>query len=391
MLHQALLEKKSNGPGKLWQPVLPLKDALRQVPFIRAYLLLGPIYAQAPMRYNRRTVMFSWSAQLRPVIALAPMAGYTDSPFRQIVKEICPRVICFTEFTSVDGILHGNEATMRQLFFNAEKERPIVAQIFGKKPENFRKAARVLTDLGVDAIDINMGCPAKKIVSSDHGSALLENLSLSEEIVAATVTATPLPVSVKMRIGTSCFDPDYFLKFALRMQATGIKLMTIHGRTSKQMYSGTADWQPIYELKKNLSIPVIGNGDIRSASDAVQKLQNLDGIMVGRGTFGNPWLLKEIAAVFEGISVASPSFSEKIPWIIRHMERSCAFKGETWGIREMRKHFAWYLRGFPHASLLRQKLMMISSREEVLSLLNSLFSAPDRDLIFRESLQAQPV
>lgn len=333
--------------------------------------------------------MFSWSTHPRPIIALAPMAGYTDSPFRQIVKEICPRVICFTEFTSVDGILHGNEATMRQLFFNAEKERPIVAQIFGKKPENFRKAARVLTDLGVDAIDINMGCPAKKIISSDHGSALLKDPSLSEEIVAATVASTPLPVSVKMRIGTTCFDPDYFLKFALQIAKTGIKLITIHGRTSKQMYSGTADWQPIYELKKNLPIPVIGNGDIRSTNDAVQKLQNLDGIMVGRGTFGNPWLLKEIATTFDGTSTIPPPLVEKIPWIIRHMELNCAFKGKTWGIREMRKHFAWYLRGFPHASFVRQKLMTAVTPDEVLSLLTSLFNVEDRDLAFQESPQAQ--
>lgn len=313
--------------------------------------------------------MFSWNTLPRPILALAPMAGYTDSPFRQIVKEICPRVICFTEFTSVDGILHGNEATMRQIFFNPERERPIVAQIFGKKPENFRTAAKVLTELGVDAIDINMGCPAKKIISSDCGSSLLKNPTLAEEILRAAVESTALPVSVKMRIGTAYYDADYFFDFAKRMEAAGAKLLTVHGRTSKQMYGGTADWQPVYELKKIVNIPVIGNGDIRSGADAVSKIGNLNGLMVGRGSFGNPWVFLEIAAAFEGKEFRALSFEEKIPWMVRHMELSCALKNEKWGTLEMRKHFAWYIRGIPHASDLRQKLMKAISREEIFNLL----------------------
>lgn len=313
--------------------------------------------------------MFSWDALPRPIIALAPMAGYTDSPYRQIVKEICLRVICFTEFTSVDGIVHGNAATMRQIFFNAEKERPIVAQIFGKKPENFRTAARILTSLGVDAIDINMGCPAKKIISSDHGSALLKNPSLSEEIARAAVESSNLPVSVKMRIGTSCYEHDRFFDFALRMQKAGVKLITVHGRTSKQMYGGTSDWQPIYELKKILSIPVIGNGDIRNGEEAVSKIGILDGIMVGRGSFGNPWIFKEIAAAFEGKTYMPPAFAEKLALIMRHLYLACLFKGEKFGIIEMRKHLAWYIRGIPNASALRQKLMRAASREETVAIL----------------------
>lgn len=316
--------------------------------------------------------MFSWNTFPRPILALAPMAGYTDSPYRQIVKEICPRVICFTEFTSVDGILHGNEATMRQIFFNPERERPIVAQIFGKKPENFRAAAKVLTELGVDAIDINMGCPARKIISSDCGSSLLKNPSLAEEILRAAVESTALPVSVKMRIGTAHYDPDFFFDFAKRMERAGAKLLTIHGRTSKQMYGGTADWQPVYELKKIVNIPVIGNGDIRSGVDAVSKIGNLDGLMVGRGSFGNPWVFLEITAAFEGKEFAAPTVIEKLPLLLRHLELSCAFKGEKWGTLEMRKHFSFYIRGIPHASDLRQKLMKTISRKEVFSLLKEV-------------------
>lgn len=288
------------------------------------------------------------------------------------MKEICPAAVCFTEFTSVDGILHGNDATMRQIFFKPEKERPIVAQVFGKKPENFRKAAKILTEMGVDAIDINMGCPAKKIISSDHGSALLKDCSLSEEIVRATVEATPLAVSVKMRIGTEKYDPDYFLKFGLCMQEAGAKLMTIHGRTSKQMYSGTADWNPMYELKKILTIPVIGNGDVKNGHDALRKLGNLDGVMVGRSTFGNPWVMADIAAAFRGETYAYPVWQEKVRLMRHHVELSCNFKGEKWGMIEMRKHLAWYIKGMPHASEIRQKLIRVENQKEAFEMLENM-------------------
>lgn len=321
--------------------------------------------------------MFSWDSLPHPILALAPMAGYTDSSYRQLVKEVCPSVICFTEFTNVDGILHGNEATMRQVSFDPNKERPIVAQIFGRKPENFRKAAAVLTKLGVDAIDINMGCPAKKIVSSDHGSALLKNPSLSEEIVRATVEGTHLPVSIKMRIGTSCYDHDYFFSFAKSMERAGAKLITIHGRTSKQMYGGAADWTPMYELKKILKIPVLGNGDIKNGKDAASKLKNLDGLMVGRGTFGNPWVFCEILAAFAKKPYQALTLTQKLPTIARHLELSCQFKGEKWGILEMRKHLAWYIRGIPHASELRQKLVTVSSKKETIALLQDIFLAKE--------------
>ncbi len=301
----------------------------------------------------------------RPIIALAPMSGYTDSAYRQLIKEICPRVICFTEFTSTDGLLHGNEATLRQVAFHPEKERPIIAQLFGKKPENFSKAAKILTELGVDAIDLNMGCPAKKVVSADNGSALLKNPELAIKIVKAAVAATPLPVSVKTRIGTTKFDPEFFFKFVKDIEAAGAKLLTVHGRTAKQMYSGTSDWDPIYEVKKILKIPVIGNGDIKNGQDAVQKLGNLDGVMVGRGSFGNPWIFLEIAAAFDKKPFVPPTQRDKLNLIKRHLDLSCEFKGEKWGTLEMRKHIVFYIRGFPGASNFRQKLVLAESLEEI--------------------------
>lgn len=282
-------------------------------------------------------------------------------------------MICFTEFTNTDGLLHASGSSLRQMSFNPEKERPIIAQIFGKKPENFARAAKILTELEVDAIDINMGCPARKVVNSDTGSALLKSPELAGEIVAAVCKSTHLPISVKTRIGISNYDEENFFEFGRIIERAGAKSLTVHGRTSKQMYAGTADFAPAYELKKLLKIPVIGNGDIRSGSDAVGKLGNLDGIMVGRASFGNPWIFAEISAAFDGKPYKAPTREEKLATIRHHLELSCEFKGEKWGILEMRKHFAWYIRGFPNASELRQKFVKVSSKDEANSLLERFF------------------
>lgn len=314
-----------------------------------------------------------WSQLPHPIIALAPMAGYTDTAFRQIVKMICPQAVCFTEFTSVDGIIHGNEATRRQIQFNASIERPIVAQIFGNSPKNFTAAARILTELGVDAIDINMGCPAKKIVSSDHGSALLENPNCAIEIVQATCAGTHLPVSVKTRIGIKTYEPDFFIPFVQSVERAGAALITIHGRTATQMYRGTADWEPIYEAKRNLSIPVIGNGDVVGAKDAQEKLGNLDGLMIGRASFGNPWILREIASALHKNSMPEPTPQQRLEAIVKHLNLSIATKGELYGVVEMRKHFAWYVRGMPHASQIREKLVRCATQEEAMRLCHEVF------------------
>ncbi len=328
--------------------------------------------------------MLSWTSLSRPIIALAPMAGYTDTTYRQLVKEICPQVVCFTEFTNVEGILHGNDATMRQIFYNPETERPIVAQLFGKKPESFYKAAEVLFELGVDAIDLNMGCPARKIVSSDHGSALLKNCPLSIELVKATkegiahaaarANKPAIPVSVKMRIGTAKYDEEYLLNFTSSMVDAGAELLTIHGRTSKQMYLGVADWNPMYAVKKHIGnrALIIGNGDIKSGADACEKIGNLDGVMVGRGSFGNPWVFLDILAAFNKAEFTPPTLQDKIKILLRHIELSCSFKDEKWGILEMRKHYGWYIKGFKNASDKRKELMALTERSAVENLICSL-------------------
>jgi tRNA-dihydrouridine synthase B len=316
---------------------------------------------------------FNWKDQSRPILALAPMAGYTDMAFRRLVKGIEPSAICFTEFTSTDGIVHGSKNTLSQLDFHPEEERPIVAQIFGKKPENFTRAAAALEELGVNAIDLNMGCPAKKVVSSDHGSALLKNPQLAVEIVKATVAGTRLPVSVKTRIGINSLDLPWFLDFCKSLEDAGASLLTIHGRTAKQAYTGLADWEPIYEVKKAVSIPVIGNGDIRSGKDALEKLGNLDGVMVGRGTMGNPWVMREIAAAFAGENYTPPqTFPEKLPTLLRHCELIVESKGEERGIKEMRKHFVSMLKGFRDASQYRSQVVHISTLEEARRVLTEI-------------------
>lgn len=316
---------------------------------------------------------FHWKDLDRPILALAPMAGYTDTAYRQLVKEIEPRVICFTEFTSADGIIYGSKNTLRQLDFNPEEERPIVAQIFGKEPEHFTKAAAIVEELGVDAIDINMGCPARKVVSSDHGSALLKNPCRAQEIVEATVKGTSLPVSVKTRLGVDKVDTAWIVEFCKKMEESGAQLLSLHGRTAKQMYTGLADWDPIYEVKRHVSVPVIGNGDIKSAQDALDKIGNLDGVMVGRGTMGNPWLMAEIAAAFAGEEYTAPkTYNEKLPTILRHCELLVAAKGEHRAMLEMRKHFASMLKGFPGAKEYRAKVVRIASLEEARQILSEI-------------------
>lgn len=317
---------------------------------------------------------FHWNKLKGPIICLAPMAGYTDSAYRQLIKNIAPEVICFTEFTSADGIVYGSKMTLSQVDFNPEVERPIVAQIFGKKPEHFAKAAKILEELGVDAIDINMGCPAKKVVSSDHGSALLEKPDLACRIVEATVKATTLPVSVKTRLGTKCRDMKFIVDYAKMLENAGAQLITIHGRTAKQMYSGEADYSLIYEVKKNVKIPVIGNGDIKSVDDAVKKIGNLDGLMIGRGTMGNPWIMREIWEHFHtGEKYLSPkTFAEKMPWTLMHMELSAQTKGEKQGVLEMRKYLASSIKDFEGASAYRQRLVRVETVEEARNILNEI-------------------
>lgn len=319
---------------------------------------------------------FSWDTYSRPFICLAPMAGVTDGSYRQLIKTCAPETIVYTEFLSTDAIHYGAKKTMQELEFDKESEYPFIVQVFGKDPDHFLSAAKVIEEMGADGIDINMGCPAAKVVSSCHGSALLKNAELAKRLVDATKRAVSIPVSVKTRLGWDCIDN--LIPFCQGLVEAGADALAIHGRTYEGKFGGDANWDPIYELKENVSVPVIGNGDIRCSQDALDKIKNLDGVMVGRGTFGNPWVMKDIAEAFRLRSgkriedngkmiptVERLSFEEKIPFIIEHCKLAVKVKGQKRGILEMRRHLASYVKGIDGASDMRARLVRVESVEEV--------------------------
>lgn len=319
--------------------------------------------------------MFSWSTTPRPLVALAPMAGVTDASYRQLIKKIAPEVINYTEFLSTDAIHYGGKKTMQMMAFDPAIERPFIVQVFGHDPEHFLSAAKVIEQMGADGIDINMGCPAAKVVSSCHGAALIKNVDLAAELVHATKKAVSIPVSVKTRLGWG--DKDKLITFCTRIVEAGAEALAIHGRRYCDKFTGAADWEPIYALKRALpNIPVIGNGDIGSAADALRMIGNLDGVMVGRATFGNPWVMRDIVEAFKTKAAGTPTiqtltFEQKIPLILEHCELAVRTKGEQRGMLEMRRHLSSYVKGFAGAAELRGKLVRVEKLSEVAALLRA--------------------
>lgn len=315
--------------------------------------------------------MFAWNSFPKPIIALAPMAGVTDASYRQYIKMLAPETLVYTEFLSTDAIHYGSARTLKMLHFDPAKERPFIVQVFGHTPEHFLSAAKMIEDLGADGIDINMGCPAAKVVSSCHGSALIRNAGLAAELVHATKKAVSIPVSVKTRLGWD--GSDTLIPFCEGLIGAGADALAIHGRTYQQKFSGPADWGPIYALKRAVSVPVIGNGDIFSAEDALHKIGNLDGVMIGRGTFGNPWLMKDIADALRHRECPNTrerlSLEEKTPFILMHCELAVRIKGEKRGMLEMRRHLASYIKGFDGASVMRERLMQVEKLKDVEAIL----------------------
>ena len=314
--------------------------------------------------------MSHWFQSTQPILALSPMAGYTDSAFRILVKELEPRTIVFSEFVSADGIKFHAKKTLEMLQFDPI-EQPLVIQIFGKKPAFFAEAAKVIESIGAAGIDINMGCPARKVVNSGHGSDLIRNQKLATEIVSETVKAVSLPITVKTRLGHE--DSSALIPFCKTLVEAGAQALTIHGRTVKQGYSGTSCWDEIYRLKEEISVPVLGNGDITSGEEAVKQRKNLDGIMVGRATFGNPWVMKEIAAaLYNEPKPITPSWEERKTLAIRHSKLLIKTKGEKKGMLEIRKHLAAYIKGINGAKELRSKLVRVESIEEVINIFKTV-------------------
>ena len=304
-------------------------------------------------------------------ILLAPMAGVTDYSFRILCKEMGAGVV-YSEFVSAHGIIRKNEKTLDMIHFT-EMERPIGIQIFGDSPEVMAKAARVVADkFQPDIIDINYGCPVPKITKKGAGSAALKDLCLMDDITTAVVESVPdLPVTVKMRAGWDMSN-IVAIEAGPRLEKVGVKAIALHPRTTKQIYKGSANWNLIKELKQTVSIPVIGNGDIKKPEDVVRMFDETgcDAVMVARAALGNPWFFKQATALLLGASLPSiPNTHERIDMCKRHLELLLESRGEHIGTNLMRKQFGWYIKNFPGASSLRQSLVLAKDKEAMEKLL----------------------
>lgn len=306
-------------------------------------------------------------------LALGPMAGVTDLPFRLLCKEQGADLI-YSEMVSAKGILYHNKNT-ESLLTVEEKERPVALQLFGSDPEIVAEAAREIEDRNFDILDLNMGCPVPKIVNNQEGSALMRNPVLAGKIIRAVSDAIKKPVTVKIRKGFDKEESSAVL-LAKTAEQSGAKAIAVHGRTREQYYSGKADWDIIRLVKEAVSIPVIGNGDIFTPGDAIRMLQETgcDAVMPARGVRGNPWLFRQIKEYLEtGRAEEKPDMEEIAGMIRRHAAMQIAFKGEYIGIREMRKHIAWYTTGCANSAKLRAKVSEIDSMENMEKLLQEYF------------------
>ncbi len=334
-----------------------------------------------------------WKKQMKKhgkLCFLAPMDWYWDSPYRQAIKKIAPKVFCISEFYSADWLVH-SKFLADSVLKHSKQEEPLIIQIFWKDPEMFAKAAKIISDpkYNIAWIDVNMWCPAKKVVRSWHGSSLLINEEVAFEIVRALNEATHLPISVKTRLSFDWWQD--LIKFALWLEKAWCSLLTVHGRTAKQAYTWQANLQPIYELQKHLNIPVIANWDILNHKDWNKKVKNLAWFMIGRWSFWNPWCFLDdkeklnFEAKGDFIDwVYQPTLEEILEQMLFHANALVKVKWERKWSLEIRKHLVQYLKNFPWVKVYRKKLVTTDSFENTKKIINEIKQE------FREFLDKKP-
>ena len=297
---------------------------------------------------------------------LAPMSGVTNSIFRRIVRKYGAALV-FSEVISAEGLVRGNFRTLRMLRFR-EEERPISIQLLGSDPQVMAQAAQIVSRFNPDFIDLNFGCPARKVTGKGAGASLLRDINLSRRIIEAVVRATPIPVTLKMRIGWDSRS-IVALQLAKLAEDCGIRGVIIHGRTASQKFSGEASLEMIGRVKEEVSIPVIGNGDVNSPERAQKMIltTGCDGVMIGRGALGNPWIFLQAQVYLRGEEPPQPpSLKEKIKLCLAHYRMALEEMGEFKAVREMRKNISWYTKGLPQGSTLRKEIYEMERSAEVM-------------------------
>jgi len=306
----------------------------------------------------------------KPVI-LAPMDGYTNIPFRLIIKGMGPDLM-FTEFVNSDAIIHENKKTLNKIRILAE-ERPVAIQLFGKNPESMSEAAKIIEQTGPELIDINFGCPAPTVSGHGSGAALLKDLPLLARICESVVNAVDLPVSAKTRLGWDEASTNVF-QTAKIFEESGIKMMTLHPRTKSQKFNGTSDWEYIKSIKGSVNIPVIGNGDIVCPEDGLRMFSetNCDGIMIGREAVKNPWIFRQVKELLTSGKYENISFEERKKVCLKHYDLSIEYLGNIKGVLEMRKLYQNYFRGLPDIKMFKKRVFESTNPVEVRSIIEDL-------------------